>query len=85
MAKREQQQVERVYPAIEVFLESSERGEIAACFAETKQALEGLPKPKAEQGKRALAAIEHTQSLLNQLFDVKEKMTADAAPKKSRR
>lgn len=85
MAKRQQQQAERVYPGIETFLESRERGEISEHFAETKQALEALPKPKAEQGKRALAAIEHTQTLLNQLFDVKEKMSADASPKKGKR
>lgn len=85
MAKREQQQAERVYPAVEVFLEGHDRSEIAGRFAETKQALEALPKPKAEQGKRALAAIEHTQTLLNQLFDVKEKMVADASPRKARR
>lgn len=85
MAKRDPQEGERVYPGIEIFLESHDRGEVAGRFAETKQALEALPKPKAEQGKRALAAIEHTQSLLHQLFDVKEKMAATAPGKKARR
>jgi hypothetical protein len=76
---------ERAYPGIEVFLETQDRSSIAERFAATKEALAGLPKPKADAGKRALAAIAHAEGLLGQLFDVKEKMSADGGSKKARR
>ena len=74
---------ERAYPGIEVFLETQDRSAVAERFAATKEALAKLPKVKAEHGKRALAAVEHTEKLLNQLFDVKDQMAA--APKKAKR
>ena len=77
---------ERIYPNIEQFLEANPRDAIANRFADTRKALEALPKPKAEQGKRALLALSKTEALLNQLFDVKEKLEADAKnPKKARK
>jgi hypothetical protein len=75
---------ERAYPGIEVFLETQDRGAVSDAFAATKDALAGLPKLKAEHGKKALAAIEKTEALLQQLFDVKENMVANQG-KKSRR
>ena len=74
---------ERAYPGIEVFLETQDRADVAERFAGTREALAGLPKLKAEHGKRALAAIEKTEALLGQLFDVKEQMLQ--GQKKSRR
>jgi len=76
---------ERAYPGIEVFLETQERAAISERFAATKDALASLPKVKSEHGKRALAAITQAEGLLNQLFDVKEQMSAPASGKKARR
>ena len=76
---------ERAYPGIEVFLETQDRGAVAETFSVTKEALTGLPKLKAEHGKRALAAIGQTEALLNQLFDVKEQLQSSGAQKKGKR
>ncbi|MBS2032841.1 MAG: hypothetical protein JST54_33515 [Deltaproteobacteria bacterium] len=81
---KSQPPAERAYPGIEVFLETEDRGAITSRFAATKDALSGLPKLKAEHGKRALVAIEQTEELLNQLFDVKEQLSAQGQ-KKGRR
>ena len=75
---------QRAYPGIEIFLETEDRSAIESRFAATKEALAGLPKLKAEHGKRALQAIAQTEALLNQLFDVKEQMSAQSQ-KKGRR
>ena len=76
---------ERVYPNVEQFLESRSKDEVAAAFSATREALVGLPKPKAEQGKRALAALDRTEALLGQLFDVKAELEASNKAKKPRR
>ena len=75
---------ERAYPGIEIFLETEDRSAIESRFAATKEALGELPKLKADHGKRALAAIAETEALLNQLFDVKEQLSAQGQ-KKGRR
>jgi hypothetical protein len=76
---------ERVYPHVEQFLESRSKDDVAQAFSATREALTGLPKPKAEQGKRALAAIDRTEALLGQLFDVKAELEANGKAKKPRR
>jgi len=79
-----QQPADRAYPGIEIFLETQDRAQVAQCFAATKEALGTLPKLKAEHAKRALGAITQTETLLQQLFDVKEKLSADLGKKSSR-
>jgi hypothetical protein len=77
--------VERVYPNIETFLENNDRTAISPHFEATREAIKKLPKAKAEQAKRALAALDHTESLLKQLFDVKDKLLEEAKGSKSRK
>lgn len=76
---------QRAYPGIEVFLEQNDRSAVAQAFATTREALAAVPKLKAEHAKRALAAIEQTEALLNQLFDVKDQLSASAGKKKASR
>jgi hypothetical protein len=77
---------ERTYPAIEVFLESQSRGDVAPRFAATREALAALPKTKAEPSKRALQAIGRTEELLDLLFDTKDRLAQEAkGAKKGRR
>lgn len=76
---------QRAYPGIEVFLESNDRSAIAETFGPTREALAKVPKLKAEHAKKALTALDHAEALLKQLFDVKDKLSAQAGKKKSSR
>ena len=84
-AKAAEAPQQRAYPGIEIFLENQDRPDIGERFAATREALAGVPKLKAEHAKKALAAIDQTEALLNQLFDVKEQLTSQAGNKKARR
>jgi hypothetical protein len=77
---------ERQYPAIEVFLETRDREEVGPSFASTRTALSELPKAKADVAKRAIAALDRTETLLGMLFDQKEQLQREAKnPRKARR
>lgn len=64
------------YPAIETLIEYVTADELAALFSPVTAAVAELKGPRAEQGKRAIKAVEHTQALLSHLLQVREKLEA---------
>lgn len=64
------------YPAIETLIEYVTADELAVLFAPVTAAVAELKGPRAEQGKKALKAVEHTQGLLSHLLQVREKLEA---------
>ena len=64
------------YPAIETLIEYVTADELTTLFAPVSTALAELKGPRAEQGKRAAKAVEHTQGLLSHLLQVREKLEA---------
>lgn len=67
------------YPAIEAFIEVATHDEVGALFASVTEAVAHLKGPRAEQGKRVLMAVEHTQALLSHLLQVRENIEASRA------
>lgn len=72
-----QSQPEPLYPALEGFIENASADDVAALFAPIRAELEGLKGPKADQGKKALKALDRSQELLSYLLQVREKIQAD--------
>lgn len=74
---------EPMYPVIEALVERASADELNAFFTGVKGELAALKGPKADQGKKAKAAIERTEELLSYLLEVREKLEASkkSAPK----
>jgi hypothetical protein len=68
------------YPVIETFVERASRDDVEVLFTQVRDALAGLKGPKAEQAKKALAALERTEELLLHLLDVREQISAEKTP-----
>lgn len=78
---------ERTYPALEEFVESASKGAPAELFAKTRERLsEAAQGPRAAAAKKALAAVERVQGLLDELLELRESLAAQRlAQKKARR
>ncbi|HZI10901.1 MAG TPA: hypothetical protein VE153_10975 [Myxococcus sp.] len=66
------------YPSIESLLETVSLQEAQDFFAPVKTELEALKGPRAEQGKRAQAALARAEELLVLLVETRERLLADA-------
>ncbi len=64
------------YPAIESLIEAANADELQKLFSSVSAAIADLKGPRAEQGKKAAKAVEHTQALLSHLLQVREKLEA---------
>jgi hypothetical protein len=64
--------VESRYPALESFVEVASAEEVAALLQPIREALGDLKGGRAEQGKKALKAVERTEELLSHLLQVRE-------------
>ncbi len=82
MAK--EKSAERFYPTLEVFLEQETRSGVAEAFDDARGKLSGAKGTKAAAAKKAVIAIEKTETLLHHLFDVKERLAAEAAAKQKK-
>ncbi|MBX5483694.1 MAG: hypothetical protein IRZ16_17870 [Myxococcaceae bacterium] len=71
------QQTEPMYPVIEAWVERASADDVGAFFAPVKAELDGLKGPRAEQAKKAKAAIARTEELLSHLLQVREKLEAE--------
>jgi hypothetical protein len=73
------------YPAVESLLEAAPVEQVRALFAPVKAGLAELKGPKAEQGKKAQAAISRAEELLELLVETRERMVAEAKGAKGRK
>lgn len=64
------------FPAIEALVELATSEEITALFASVSGAVGELKGARAEQGRRAIKAVDHTKALLEHLLQVREKIEA---------
>lgn len=67
---------EPLYPVIEGFVERATEDDVQGFFGGVKEELATLKGPKADQGKKAKAAIARTEELLSHLLQVREKLEA---------
>ncbi len=72
---------DRYYPSLEAFVETEPRSAIGELYETPKKELSSARGTKAAAAKKALAAIERTEDLLQYLFDVKDRMTVEGAGK----
>ncbi len=73
------------YPVVESFIERATPEEVAGLFASVKQELTAVKGPKAEQAKKAQAAISRAEELLGILLETRERLVAEAKASKGRR
>lgn len=73
------------YPNIESFIEHATPEEVHGLFTPVKQGLEALKGPKAEQAKKAQAAVGRAEELLQLLLDTRERLVAESKPGKGRK
>ena len=78
---------ERVYPALEEFVESAAKGDPKKLFASTRASLSEVAKgPKGPAAQKALSAIDCVEGLLDELLSLRESLVAQAgSAKKTRR
>ena len=69
------------YPSLEAFVERESRTSVDELFAPTRATLSEAKGTKAASAKKAAAAIEKTQALLQHLFDVRERLAREASSK----
>lgn len=69
------------FPAIESFIERASADEVRSLFTPVKNELANLKGPKAEQAKKAQAAIARTEELLGVLLETRERLVAEAKAK----
>lgn len=73
------------FPAIETFIEGASAEEIRSFFDPVKNELAQLKGPKAEQAKKAQAAISRAEELLGVLLDTRERLIAESKGPKGRK
>jgi hypothetical protein len=77
MRSKQTAKPERTYPALEEFIEQAPKGAPAQLFAKTRERLsEAARGPRAAAAKRALAAVDRVQSLLDELLELRESLAA---------
>ena len=71
----------RFYANLEAFLEQEQRSAVRELFDATREKLDDAKGSKAAGAKKAISAIDKTEQLLHHLFDVKERLARETAPK----
>ena len=73
------------FPAIESFIEYASAEEVRTLFNPVKTELSQLKGPKAEQAKKAQAAISRAEELLAVLLETRERLVAESKQPKGRK